>query len=160
VEGFRSRRRSKSPVAACQWRRGVCPCLVFVTAAIVISDKPCWPAAKGRLGSGWVNVLRIWQLLYAPKPSPHTLKMSHSQRSQLSFAPVAHPLFHHAASKRIVRATSLAEASLTPLLLLSAADQSSHELLEGDYLVIGVPFEVDFEHVHCHNGRLHAARLS
>jgi hypothetical protein len=54
----------------------------------------------------------------------------------------------------------LAEVSPTPSLLSSAAGQGSHELLEGDYLVIGVPFEVDFEHVHCYNGRLHAARLS
>jgi hypothetical protein len=86
--------------------------------------------------------------------------MSRSQCSQLSFAPVARPLFHHAASKRIVQAISLAEASPTPLSLSLAAGQGSHELPEDDYSVIGVPFEVDFEHVHCHNGRLHAARLS
>jgi hypothetical protein len=87
------------------------------------------------------------------------LKTSRSQRSQLSFAPVTYLLFHHAASKRIVRATFSAEASPTPLLLLSVAGQDSHELPEGDYSVIGVPFEVDFKHVHHHNGHLHAAHL-
>jgi hypothetical protein len=84
--------------------------LAITTSVIVPTPYSCHsnlrqavlPAAKGRLGSGWVNILRIWQLLYAPKLSPQTLKMSHSQCSQLSFAPVAHPLFHHAASKRIV----------------------------------------------------------
>jgi hypothetical protein len=87
--------------------------------------------------------------------------MSRSQRSELSFAPVARPLFHSAASKRVVRATALTEASPTPSSSSSsAAGHGSHELPEGDYSVVGVPFEVDFEHVYRHNGRLHAARLS
>jgi hypothetical protein len=55
----------------------------------------------------------------------------------------------------------LAEASPTPSSSSSwAAGHGSHELPEGDYSVVGVPFEVDFEHVYRHNGRLHAARLS
>ena len=88
--------------------------------------------------------------------------MSRSQRSQLPFVPVARPLFHSAASKRVARATASAEASPTPSSSSSssAAGHGSHELPEGDYSVVGVPFEVDFEHVHRQNGRLHAARLS
>lgn len=83
--------------------------------------------------------------------------MSRSQRSQLSFAAAAHPLFHSAASRQLARAS---ESSPTPSSSSSAAGHSSHELPEGDYSITGVPFVVDFEHVSRREGRLRAARLS
>jgi hypothetical protein len=47
-----SREEEEDPVVAGRWHRGAGSCLKFVSAAIVISDKPCWPAAKRGLEEG------------------------------------------------------------------------------------------------------------
>jgi hypothetical protein len=77
--------------------------------------------------------------------------MSRTQRSQLSLSPAVCSSFHSAALKQITSAK--ASPTLLSLLLL-AAGHGSQKLPEGEYLVMGVLFEVNFKHVSYHSERL------
>jgi len=90
----------------------------------------------------------------------YTHRMSRSQRSQQPFPPVVRSIFHTAASKQIARAQGSASTSPTPSSSSSTASHGYHKLPTGDYTVVGVDFEVDFEHVYRRGERLHAARLT
>jgi hypothetical protein len=71
-------------------------------------------------------------------------------------------IFYSAASRRLVKACALNPVSPSLSLSLGLSDNSrgSHELPTGEFSVVGVPFEVDFERVYRRSERLNRARLS
>lgn len=87
-------------MAAGRWHRGARSCLNFVSAAIVISDKPCRPAAKRGLGERYVYIAA------AVRTQIVTTLSSVAHYESLSTLPAArhcpHPIY---LSQRIVPTT-------------------------------------------------------
>jgi hypothetical protein len=112
-----------------------------------------------------VNALHIYEQLYAPKSlpqAPSDLKMSRLSYSQSVSNTSMPSIFYSAASRRLAKARALnpVSPSSSSSSGLSDSSRGSHELPTGEFSVVGVPFEVDFERVYRRSERLNGARLS
>ncbi|KAF1828141.1 hypothetical protein BDW02DRAFT_280594 [Decorospora gaudefroyi] len=90
--------------------------------------------------------------------------MSHLSRSQQPTGTPIAPVFHSALSRRLVQARAATPTPSSPASSSTATDDREDEhrsqvLPEGDFVLVGQRFEVDFEHVCLNSRRLTPARL-